>query len=93
MDMNHANIKPCCAELQQNRTLGMYTRKPVITICTQRRRKALAGSLKVLLEGSGVLRVSTEFRRHGIPSVFLTSVYSVFRAELAKIPAEFRRIP
>ncbi len=38
-------------------------------------------------------RVSTEFRRHGIPSVFLTSVYSVFRAELVKIPAEFRRIP
>ncbi len=38
-------------------------------------------------------RVSTEFRRHGIPSVFFTSVYSVFRAELAKIPAEFRRIP
>ncbi len=39
------------------------------------------------------VRVSTEFRRHGIPSVFFTSVYSVFRAELAKIPAEFRRIP
>jgi hypothetical protein len=38
-------------------------------------------------------RVSTEFRRHGIPSVFYTSVYSVFRAELAAIPAEFRRIP
>ncbi len=38
-------------------------------------------------------RVSTEFRRHGIPSVFFTSVYSVFRAELAKILAEFRRIP
>jgi hypothetical protein len=37
-------------------------------------------------------RVSTEFRRHGIPSVFFTSVYSVFRAELAAIPAEFRRI-
>jgi hypothetical protein len=34
--------------------------------------------------------VSTEFRRHGIPSVFFTSVYSVFRAELAKIPPEFR---
>jgi hypothetical protein len=29
-------------------------------------------------------RVSTEFRQHGIPSVFFTSVYSVFRAELAK---------
>ncbi len=39
------------------------------------------------------IRVSTEFRRHGIPSVFFTSVYSVFRAELAKLPAEFRRIP
>jgi hypothetical protein len=38
-------------------------------------------------------RVSTEFRRHGIPSVFFTSVYFVFRAELAAIPAEFRRIP
>jgi hypothetical protein len=38
-------------------------------------------------------RVSTEFRRHGIPSVFFTSVSSVFRAELAAIPAEFRRIP
>ncbi len=38
-------------------------------------------------------RVSTEFRRHGIPSVFFTSVYSVFRAELAKIPPEFRWIP
>jgi hypothetical protein len=38
-------------------------------------------------------RVSTEFRRQGIPSVFFTSVCSVFRAELAKIPrnsAEFR---
>jgi hypothetical protein len=33
-------------------------------------------------------RVFTEFRRHRIPSV-----YSVFRAELVKIPAEFRRIP
>jgi hypothetical protein len=44
--------------------------------------------------GNNVMyRVSTEFRRHGIPSVFFTSVYSVFRAELAKIPAEFRRIP
>jgi hypothetical protein len=31
-----------------------------------------------------------EFRRHGIPSVFFTSVNSVFRAELAKIPPEFR---
>ncbi len=40
-----------------------------------------------------VPRVSTEFRRHGIPSVFFTSVYSVFRAELAKNSAEFRRIP
>jgi hypothetical protein len=39
------------------------------------------------------IRVSTEFPRHGIPSVFFTSVYSVFRAELAAIPAEFRRIP
>ncbi len=39
------------------------------------------------------IRVSTEFRRHGIPSVFFTSVYSVFRTELAAIPAEFRRIP
>jgi hypothetical protein len=39
MDMNHAHIKPCCAELQQNSTLGMYTRKPVITICTQRRKQ------------------------------------------------------
>jgi hypothetical protein len=38
------------------------------------------------------IRVSTEFRRQGIPSVFFTSVYSVFRAELAAIPAEFRRI-
>jgi hypothetical protein len=38
-------------------------------------------------------RVSTEFRRHGIPSGFFTSVYSVFRAELAKIPPEFRCIP
>jgi hypothetical protein len=38
-------------------------------------------------------RVSTEFRRHGIPSVFFTSVYSVFRAELDTIPAKFRRIP
>ncbi len=38
-------------------------------------------------------RVSMEFHRHGIPSVFFTSVYSVFRAELAAIPAEFRRIP
>jgi hypothetical protein len=38
-------------------------------------------------------RVSTEFRRHGIPSVFFTFLYSVFRAELAAIPAEFRRIP
>jgi hypothetical protein len=37
--------------------------------------------------------VSTEFRRHGIPSVFFTSVYSVFRAELAAIPAELRQIP
>jgi hypothetical protein len=42
---------------------------------------------------SGLTRVSTEFRRHGIPSVFFTSAYSVFRAELVKIPAEFRRIP
>jgi hypothetical protein len=46
--------------------------------------------------GGGVCpqgRVSTEFRRHIIPSVFFTSVYSVFRAELAEIPrnsAEFR---
>ncbi len=39
------------------------------------------------------LWVSTELRRHGIPSLFFTSVNSVFRAELAKIPAEFRRIP
>jgi hypothetical protein len=31
-------------------------------------------------------RVSTEFRRHGISSVFFTSVYSVFRAEVVKIP-------
>jgi hypothetical protein len=38
-------------------------------------------------------RVSTEFRRHGIPFVFFASVYSVFRVELAKIPAEFRLIP
>jgi hypothetical protein len=45
------------------------------------------------MSASTVCRVSTEFRRHGIPSVFFTSVYSVFRVELAKIPAEFRRIP
>jgi hypothetical protein len=45
------------------------------------------------LLGPHAARVSTEFRRHGIPSVFFTSVYSVFRTELAKIPAEFRRIP
>jgi hypothetical protein len=38
-------------------------------------------------------RVSTEFRRHGIPSVFFTSVYSAFRAESAKNSAEFRWIP
>ena len=44
-----------------------------------------------MLAGLLTNRVSTEFRRHGIPSVFFTSVYSVFRAELAAIPAEFRR--
>ncbi len=38
-------------------------------------------------------RVFTEFRRHGIPYVFCTSVYSVFYPELHKIPrnhTEFR---
>ena len=40
-----------------------------------------------------VVRVSTEFRRHAIPSVFFSSFYSVFRAELAKIPPEFPWIP
>ncbi len=34
-------------------------------------------------------RVSTEFRRCGIPYVFCTSVTSVFRAELLKIPRNF----
>jgi hypothetical protein len=47
------------------------------------------------------IRVSTEFRQHGIPYIFFTSVYSVCHTELPKIPrnsvsrnaAEFRRIP
>ncbi len=43
--MNHANITPCCAELQQNSTLGMYTRKPVITICTNVAKLVCAGVL------------------------------------------------
>ncbi len=33
-----------------------------------------------------LLRMSTEFRRHGIPVVFCTSVSSVFRAKSPKIP-------
>jgi hypothetical protein len=48
--------------------------------------------------------VSTEFRQHGIPNVFFTSVHSVCYTELPKIPrnytefrsrnaAEFRGIP
>ncbi len=51
--------------------------------------------LKTISMGGGCPqgRVSTEFRQHKILSVFFTSVYSVFRAELAEIPrssAEFR---
>ncbi len=56
-----------------------------------RRKDHLVGQ-----DGDGLCiinRVSTEFRRHGIPSVFFTSGYSIFRAELAKNSAEFRRIP
>jgi len=46
----------------------------------------LAVQLHLLAVQPLLSRVPTEFRRHGIPSVFFTSVYSVFRAELAKIP-------
>jgi hypothetical protein len=34
-------------------------------------------------------RVSTEFRQHGIPYIFVTSVYSVCHTELPKIPRNY----
>jgi hypothetical protein len=33
--------------------------------------------------------VSTEFRQHGIPYIFVTSVYSVCYTELLKIPRNY----
>jgi hypothetical protein len=36
-----------------------------------------------------ISRVSTEFRQHGIPYIFVTSVYSVCHTELPKIPRNY----
>jgi hypothetical protein len=37
-------------------------------------------------------RVSTEFRQHGIPYIFITSVYSVCHTELPKIPRNYTEL-
>jgi hypothetical protein len=38
------------------------------------------------------VRVSTEFRQHGIPYIFVTSVYSVCHRELPKIPRNYAEL-